>query len=316
MKSAVFCLVGLMLGLILGWWLGLTIHASKVQDAAQAAADEAAGAFGTAQAERLLELEQHLAAKEAALAAVESELELYRVQAGERGQVKPDDEVVANEAPANPFMANVQAIAAETSRARRQEEIDKLKWSLNLTPEQIAALETYYEEESAAEAKMMEQMFSGKSMEALQQDAIEAAGDKAYHTVSQLLKDILTPEQLAAYEVNQEEEALERKEANAYRELSTMQSQFLLDDEQKDTVFAIFYEKEYAMKPEEWDAHDLDGQDPDFYIKSRSVENERLLEELSDVLTPEQVELYRKKLENETEMIRKSMQMFAPPSKP
>ena len=208
-------------------------------------------------------------------------------------------------------MANVQSMAVESSKARKQEGLEKLKRSLDLSPEQLAALEQFYADDAEREAKVMEQMFAGKSMEAIQAEATESAMAQKYHSVNQLLKDILTPEQLETHESNKEQEALERKEASAYRELGRIQSEFLLNDDQKDAVFAIFYEKTYAMTPADWKANELDTSDPGFMIKSRALENERLLEELSDALTPEQLDMYRMKLENESEMLRKSMQMFA-----
>ena len=308
MKSVVLCLFGL----IAGWFLGANFGVSQVNESRESGSIHTTEAASQAQVKRISELEQSLSVKEEELVAVQSEFEDYRQAALSRAQTEVEEEAATVEVPVNPFMAKVQAMAVESSTARKQEELEKLKLSLDLTPEQLSSIEGFYAEQAESEAAMMEKMFSGKSMEALQAEAIEASAEQKYHSVNQLLKDILMPEQLEVYETNKEQEALERKEANAYRELGTLQSNFLLDDDQKDTVFAVFYEKEYALESEDWEEHGLEPSDPEFYFKSQAIENERLLEELSDTLTPEQLKLYRLKLENQSEMIRNSMQMFAP----
>jgi|GEM_PF-2777633 len=308
MKYAIFCLIGLMVG----WFLGANLGVSGVEDIPETQQAELVASASKEQAARVVELGKQLSAKDAELVALQSELEDYRETTSSRNQAEAEEAVAAEEEPVNPFMANVQSMAVESSKTRKLEELEKLKLSLNLTPEQLSALEAFYDEASEREAKVMQQMFAGKSMEAIQTEAIEEATGIKYHSVSQLLKEILTPEQEEVYEDNKAKEALERKEANAYRKLGSLQSQFLLDDDQKDVVFEIFYDKEYAVKSSEWATLEIDTQDPEFMFKSRAIENERLLEELSDALTPEQVEIYRTKLKNEAEMMRKSMQMFTP----
>ena len=156
----------------------------------------------------------------------------------------------------------------------------------------------------------MEQMFSGKRMDEIQAELVHEMSDKEYFSVSDLLEDILTPEQLVTYKENEEREALEQKEAMAYSELSQIQRQFVLDDEQKDAAFAIFYEAEYKLDSDDFEALEIDGQDPDFGIKYQELQNERLLEALSDVLTEDQLAIQRKKLDSELEMQRKAMSMF------
>ncbi len=298
---------------MVGWFLGATYSVSPLQEAPESEARGSVAAAGTAPSERILALEQSLIGKDRELVALRDELEEVRSRAANRNPVEADEEVAVEEEPMNPFLANAQAMAVESGKARRQEELDKLKLSLNLSPDQLSQLEAFYEQDAEREAKMMEQVFSGKPMEVIQEEAMETLGGVKYHTVSQLLKDILTPEQLEAHEANEAQEALERKESTAYRELSTLQNQLLLNEEQKDAVFAIFYEKEYAVSPDDWSALEIDPQDPEFFLKSRAIENERLFEELSDALTPDQLETFRKKKANETEMLRKSMQMFKPP---
>lgn len=308
MKSNLFCLVGLAIGVFLGANLGIF----KVESNEPVEPTPSASTATPNQTERIQQLEQKLSEKEAALEAAKSKLAEHDQTSSAGNSAAVAEAIVEEEEPVNPFLANAQSMALESGKARRSEELEKLKLSLNLTPEQLTALEVFYEQDAAREAKVMEQVFAGKSQEAIQEEAMESMSSVKYRSADQLLEDILSPEQKEVYEVNKEQEALERKEAGANMKLSMLQRQFLLNEEQKDVGFEIFYEREYAVKSDEWEALEIDANDPEFIVKSKNIENERLLEALSDTLTPEQLEMYRTKLKNETEMMRKSMQMFRP----
>ncbi|CAA6676693.1 MULTISPECIES: hypothetical protein [unclassified Lentimonas] len=304
MKNVVLCLVAL----VVGWLLGVSFGVSEVREPiGEVPVSVVTAPVGTL--ERISELEASLAETESALERAQSELETVRAAARDSA---PEAEVEEEKAAPvqNPFMANVQSMAAESSKQRKQEELEKLKLSLNLSPDQVAALETYYAKSAELEAKLMERVFSGESMESMEAAAEEMASEVEYHSVSQLLDELLTPEQQAVYEANKEQEDLERKEATAYRELSSLQQQFLLDESQKDQVFEIFYDKAYAVKHSEWEALGIDQSGTDGFLGAKVVENERLIETLSEVLAEDQLELYRKKLASDLEMQRKSMQMF------
>ena len=302
MKSVVLCL----LALVVGWFLGASFGVSEVREPVEKVpVSVVAASVGTL--ERISELEASLAETESALERAQGELDTVRA-ASRRPAA---DAVEEGAEPAqNPFMANVQSMAAESSKRRQQEEFEMLKLSLNLTPEQVAALETFYEQNAERQAKVMERMFSGESMKDIEGEMEALVSDVKYHTVSSLLDDLLTPEQQAVYEANKEQEDLERQEATAYRELSMLQRQFLLNEDQKDQVFEIFYDKEYAVEHSEWKELGLDHSKPNAYLDMKEIENERLLKTLSEVLAEDQLELYRKKLESDLEMQRKSMQMF------
>ena len=304
MKSLVLCLVSL----VVGWFLGASFSVSELAESADAVDPVVVPVAVSESAERIQALTASLAETEAALVAAQSELEAVRA-ASKRGAAEA--EVAEVEEPAiSPFMANMQSMAAESAKQRKREEFAKLKMSLNLTPDQVAALETFYEKDAERQSKMMEHVFAGKSTEVIQAESLAMASGVKYHTVSQLLDDILTPEQLAVYEENEAQEDLERQEATAYSELSRLQRQFLLNEAQKDQVFEIFYDKEYTVKHSEWEGLGIDSSGADAYMDSKVIENERLLETLSEVLAEDQLELYRKKLESDLELQRKSMQMF------
>jgi hypothetical protein len=237
-----------LVALVVGWFLGASFGVSEVREHGEkVAVSVVAAPNGTL--ERISDLEASLAETEAALELAQSELETVRTAARRSAAEVSEEEA---EPAQSPFMANVQSIAAESSKRRKQEKFERLKLSLNLTPEQQAV-----------------------------------------------------------YEEKKEQESLERQEATAYRELSSLQQQFLLDEGQKDQVFKIFYDKDYAVKHSEWERLGIDPSGTDGYMDSKVIEHERLLEALSEVLAEDQLELYRKKLDADFEMQRKSMQMFS-----
>lgn len=306
MKQLVLCLICLGLG-----WLGGVWFSSHEHDDAHASrlSQKDQKALGEKQEELVRDLKEQLSAKEALTDSLNEELAKARDSLAAQIASAQSEEPEVDEA-VNPFMSNMGTMAAEMMQVQYDEELEKLKRTLDLSPDQLEALEAFYKKEADQQSRLMQEMFSGKPMDEMQEDLMVEMSDNEYLMVSDLLEDILTPEQLATYEANEEREALEEKEAMAYSELSQIQRQFVLDDDQKDAVFAIFYEAEHELDPEDWESLQVDPEDPDFGIKYQEMQNERLLEALSEVLTEDQLEIQRKKLDGELEMQRKAMSMF------
>lgn len=305
MKQIALCIICLGLG-----WFGGVYFSSHEHDEAHASESDRLEIEISKAAKRdelILDLKEQLSDQEALTDMLNKELSETRESLA--AKLAPEDELEEVEA-GNPFMSNMQVMAVEMMDVQNQEELEKLKRSLNLTADQLEALEDFYKKESEQQSRIMQQVFSGKPMEEIQDDLMGEIDERPYFTVSDLMEDILSPEQLAIYEENEEKEALEQKEAMAYSQLSQIQRQFVLEEEQKDAVFAIFYEAEYELEPDDWESLEIDSQDPDFSVKYQEAQNERLLEALSDVLTEEQLDRHRKKLESELEMQRKAMSMF------
>lgn len=293
----------------LGWFGGVYFSSHEHDEAHVSESDrlEMEASKAAKRDELILDLKEQLSDQEALTDMLNKELSETRESLA--AKLAPEDELEEVEA-GNPFMSNMQVMAVEMMDVQNQEELEKLKRSLNLTADQLEALEDFYKKESEQQSRIMQQVFSGKPMEEIQDDLMGEIDERPYFTVSDLMEDILSPEQLAIYEENEEKEALEQKEAMAYSQLSQIQRQFVLEEEQKDAVFAIFYEAEYELEPDDWESLEIDSQDPDFSVKYQEAQNERLLEALSDVLTEEQLDLHRKKLESELEMQRKALSMF------
>lgn len=305
MKQLILCIICLGLG-----WIAGSRYTTHVNEAPQNSVQEEQQDQMTAKHQELVQdLKNQLSNKEALTDMLNKELAETRDSLATKLAPPEPEESTPAEA-ASPFMANIQTMAVDMVQVQNQEELEKLKRTLNLTPEQLEVLEAFYQKEADQQSRMMQQVFSGKPMEDMHEELMSDMTMNEYFSVSDVMKDILTPEQMVTYEANEEKEALERKEAMAYSELSQIQRQFVLDDEQKDAAFAIFYEVEYKLDSEDYESLEVDGDDPDFGIRYQELQNERLLEALSDVLTEEQLASQRKKLDAELEMQRKAMSMF------
>lgn len=305
MKQLILCIICLGLG-----WIAGSRYTTHVNEAPQNSVQEEQQDQMTAKHQELVQdLKKQLSNKEALTDMLNKELAETRDSLATKLAPPEPEESTPAEA-ASPFMANIQTMAVDMVQVQNQEELEKLKRTLNLTPEQLEVLEAFYQKEADQQSRMMQQVFSGKPMEDMHEELMSDMTMNEYFSVSDVMKDILTPEQMVTYEANEEKEALERKEAMAYSELSQIQRQFVLDDEQKDAAFAIFYEAEYKLDSEDYESLEVDGDDPDFGIRYQELQNERLLEALSDVLTEEQLASQRKKLDAELEMQRKAMSMF------
>lgn len=305
MKQLILCIICLGLG-----WIAGSRYTTHVNEAPQNSVQEEQQDQMTAKHQELVQdLKNQLSNKEALTDMLNKELAETRDSLATKLAPPEPEESTPAEA-ASPFMANIQTMAVDMVQVQNQEELEKLKRTLNLTPEQLEVLEAFYQKEADQQSRMMQQVFSGKPMEDMHEELMSDMTMNEYFSVSDVMKDILTPEQMVTYEANEEKEALERKEAMAYSELSQIQRQFVLDDEQKDAAFAIFYEAEYKLDSEDYESLEVDGDDPDFGIRYQELQNERLLEALSDVLTEEQLASQRKKLDAELEMQRKAMSMF------
>lgn len=306
MKQIVICILCLGLGWFAGFWSSSHEHEGH---GASGLSPEEQQALAQKQAALIQDLQTRLAAKETLILTLNEELAKTRdALAAQYAAPGPEEEEPSSSS--HPFMANMQDMAAEVVELQYQEEFDNLKFSLDLSAEQLEAIEAFYAKESERQSRLVQQMFSGQSPEDMQEELMAEMGNDEYFTISDLLEDILTPEQLVTYKANEEKKAIEEKEAMAYSQLSQIQRQFVLDEEQKDAVFEIFYEAEHELSAEDWESLEIDPQDPNFSIKYQELQNERLLEALSKVLTEDQLEVQRKKMEGELEMQRKAMSLF------
>ncbi len=119
--------------------------------------------------------------------------------------------------------------------------LDQFLLQLNLSEAQLAEIEKFLQQEVLAYAEVSKKLFKGEVEEA---DDLEALKDlSSLNGLSEVFEEILTPEQLEAYEKLEGEEKQGRVEASALRQLAGIQTGLGLSKEQKDAVYEVLYDE-------------------------------------------------------------------------
>jgi hypothetical protein len=164
--------------------------------------------------------------------------------------------------------------------------LSRMTASLHLTPEQAQAARDLLMRQAQAMSAGMQQAFSGK----YDKDELASLGKDAGNTEEQI-KALLTPDQQAAYQSYQQEEAAHNARQAANFELLQMESTLGLTSEQEDRAFAALYEVNFnqltgsptpASAPASTNLADITQRG--FDQKAKALES---------VLTPTQLENYR-----------------------
>lgn len=174
--------------------------------------------------------------------------------------------------------------------------LQRLKPRLNLTPEQeegIRAILTRQAERASAAA---ERLFAG-DMSAEEM----SAADRDAGNPEEEIKALLTPEQLTAYEEYKDEENVSNARLAANAELLQMQGALGLSQEDQDRVFNALYDFTLDTLKGKLEGAPPKSSDPAAAI---TWQMERKLKALEPVLSPAQLESYRKLQEDQAKMIR------------
>jgi hypothetical protein len=219
-----------------------------------------------------------------------------------RHQIVGLEEKLKVATPAQPASNPVLAMAADFLRQKGESKIVALKTRLNLTPEQEAELRRHFDAESKFHAEITTAMMSGKklSSEEMKQRA------SSHGSLDEMLKKILTPEQMKSCEEFQKMEKSEQSELMAHMGMNEISSLFPLNEDQKDKIYAVLYDQD-SFKP------DLKGVDPQqIAIESLRQRHEYLKGQLKEMLNPEQLETWSKRKQEEMKVQQEMMQKFLP----
>lgn len=217
-------------------------------------------------------------------------------------------------APANPtadksqFFNNI--VKGQMTRMN-ENKILALKSRLNLTPAQEAQIKEILDQEATRNEEMTRKMFAGEKVD------MKAMAEQMpkIKSLDQELGTILTPEQKTEYEVMKKEEKVKQIETLATFELNQISPVLGLNKEQEDQFFqAITGVEQELNTPEGKKKYELEGEsdrkNPNAYLELRQRAK---LDAVSKVLTPSQLEVYRKQLESQSQMHRELMNKFTPP---
>jgi hypothetical protein len=228
-------------------------------------------ASASAQADgRIAELELTLAKKRQETAAQTARLESLRkasatLPAPEGKPVEPVTETAPTPAPDR----EAQRRAFMERMAERT--IERWAAKLKLTPDQIARLK---------------QMATAR----LQDPNIDP---RAWGSVEADLLNLFTPQQKTIYEQTKNRETQARQELRVHSELSRVQGLFDLTETQKDQIFQKFAAIETAATSVPATPGDANAQ-----MNARDERNQKRVDALADILTPEQLQEYADSLNN------------------
>ncbi len=204
--------------------------------------------------------------------------------------------------PAQPASNPMLAMASGILKQKRESQIEALKTRLNLTPAQEAELRRHFDEAAKFQEDITNALLSGKKLTS------EEMKQRASSQVSQeeMLKKILTPEQMKSYQEFQKVEKSEQSDLMAHINMNEISSLFALDEDQKDKIYGVFYDQD-SFKP------DLKGVDPQqIPLEGIRQRHEYLKAQLKTILTPEQLETWSKGQEAQMKAQQEMMQKFLP----
>ena len=200
---------------------------------------------------------------------------------GEGAEARADR--TGGQGPSPEQRARFQEMRATQRLQRIDARILALKTKMNLTPEQETVIREAMAKSGAERDALREAAFtSGNAPDPALFAANEAAQEAA-------IQAAFTPEQQESYAAYKEEEAQNRIETAATRQLTDLQSTLMLSEEQKDLAFQAF--AKLAQEPREAPGADADP------VKAREARQAALLSEMESILTPEQYTLYQKQEE-------------------
>lgn len=181
------------------------------------------------------------------------------------------------------------AVNRAMERALQQQtlaKIPRLKATLNLSPEQEDAVRQILTKKMERAREMAQKTMAGT----VTREDLERKRQMSPNAEEQI-KALLSPEQLAAYEDYEQQESRARARLVANAELLRMQDTLGLSEEQQDTVFTALYDHTVARMNGEF--NDTRPETGDKLANELWVMEERV-KALEPVLTPEQLEQYRR----------------------
>jgi len=139
-----------------------------------------------------------------------------------------------------------------------------------------------------------------------------AAMAQGIKTVDQTLKDILTPDQMAAYQQMQAEQHNSVQESMAISQTNQLAPLLQLSDSQKDQVYAALYQLN-SQSPAGIKNSPVNPSDPTAFLDAQAHAKE---DALAKILTPDQLATYHQQAQGQLQTQKAIMQKFIPPSAP
>ncbi len=212
-------------------------------------------------------------------------------------------------------MASGLAMAEKFKIKAAQARLGRMKKMLNLADDQAQAIGDIMQKHIQNSDQMLMASMSGNKLTPEQMQAM--AGDDETE-----IKALLTPGQLAAYPDYQQEEKATAADNSAKGEASVITDDFSLSQDQQEQIHAALYQMN-LNQPDNLNQAAISaaiksGQTPDvanMVVESQKSQLEEKLKILGNILTPEQLNTYRKEQMDKINMLANATKMF-PSQKP
>lgn len=187
-------------------------------------------------------------------------------------------------------------------------QLARMKTKLNLTPEQEEAVRAVFTRQVEQAIGAAEKMFAGDMS---REDLTQLQGSSENPEAA--IKALLTPEQLERYAEYKQEESVANARLMANAELLQMQGALGLTPAQQDQVFNALYDHTLSQLSGQLPESVRDSKDP---AAAMDAMIEQKVKALAGVLTPEQLESFRRMQEQQASMIRGLLPAHEPPAGP
>jgi hypothetical protein len=174
--------------------------------------------------------------------------------------------------------------------------LPRLTERLRLSPDQQAALSEILKRQMTHALAVAEKSLAGNLTQAEILKLQEAGGNPEAE-----IDALLTPEQRVAYQEYKDEDASSNARLVANAELLQMQSELGLTQEQQDQAFQALYKHTIAQLKGEWVVPDSQPRDTGSSLQWML---DRKVEALQSILTPQQLEQYRKIQEDQAKLLK------------
>jgi RNA polymerase sigma factor (sigma-70 family) len=211
----------------------------------------------------------------------------------------------ASDAGTNPVSGAMADVMKHAMEQQMEGRLSRMTASLHLTPEQVQAARDILMQQSQMMSAGMQQVFSGK----YDKEELARLGKDGGNAEEQI-KALLTPDQKTAYASYQKEEAASNARLMANNELLQMQSSLGLTSEQQDRAFAALYEVSFNQLTDvsnPTSANQADAMQWALDQKAKALES---------VLTPTQLESYRRQQAIQAKLVKDILSKMQGPSDP
>ena len=225
---------------------------------------------------------------------------------GETDQLRAQLARQANEATNNPFSGAMADTMKQGVELQMEGRLSRMTASLHLTAEQAQAARDILMRQAGIMSAAMQQGVSGKlDLKEIMRQAMEA-GDP-----NEQIKALLTPDQRASFPAYRQEEAAYNASLAANQELVQMQSTLGLTSEQLDRVYAALYEVSLNQRTGSTGPPSTNQQTPDDPVAAQAEAMQLWADQkakaLESVLTPTQLENYRKQQALQAKLVKETM---------